>query len=155
MIYLWRSWELLHNFCGYHSITSLLYYFWHIYNFSFYSGDAATVRYSIKVATQFSSRGWVHPEFQAQSRKKTSAPPVERLRDLYFKLKDDNTIIFKITRITVCRRLELDSPITAKTSRLKPFYLNNIDSPRRPPALTKCGHSLMFEKNTVMMIAKF
>jgi hypothetical protein len=39
------------------------------YHQSFHTGNAATGRYSIKVATKLSSQGWVHPDLQAQTRK--------------------------------------------------------------------------------------
>jgi hypothetical protein len=56
--------ELIHNFCGYHSISKCP-----LLQLSFYTDNAATGRYSIKAATQLSSRGSAHPELQAQSRK--------------------------------------------------------------------------------------
>jgi hypothetical protein len=62
--------EPFHNFCGHHSITKCLFWKYIIPIYLFYSGNAATGRCSLKVASQLSSRGRVHPEIQAQNRNK-------------------------------------------------------------------------------------
>jgi hypothetical protein len=60
--------KLLCNFSGYHNITKSLFF----NQFPLFT-DLFTLMvipglYSIKVAAQIMSRGWVHPELQALSR---------------------------------------------------------------------------------------